>query len=353
MSTTSLIGLLSGMFALVALVMLRPLAVRVNLMDRPLQRKVHKGVVPLTGGLSIFFGLFAAWLVAMPFSAGYGIFLGCSLLLVSLGAIDDARNLSPMFRLWVQVVLAALLVYGSGIYLTSFGNLLGFGEVSLGFLGPVMTIAAIVGAINAFNMIDGIDGLIGTMTLVTLLGLLLLFSVQPGFPAEGALAAGIAVATLPYLMANLRMKPFRRRIFMGDAGAMFIGLSVVWLFTKGTQPEQMAFRPVTALWLMAIPLMDMVATMIRRVRKGQNVMQADREHLHHIFLRAGFTSRQALLCITSGAALLAGIGLAGEALSIPEWIMFSGFLLIFTVYYWALSHIWRLLTLFRRLVSGI
>jgi UDP-GlcNAc:undecaprenyl-phosphate GlcNAc-1-phosphate transferase len=351
MSTIGLIGGLSGIIAFAALVVLRPLAVRMNLMDRPVQRKLHKGVVPLTGGLSVFLGLLGAWLITMPFAAGYGMGLLTSVLLVALGALDDARNLSPQLRLWVQVVVGALLVYGSGVYLTTLGDLFGLGEIRLGWVGPLVTIAAVVGATNAFNMIDGIDGLIGTLSLVALVGLLLIFSVQPGFPAEGALAAGIAMALLPYLMANLKMKPFRRRIFMGDAGAMFIGIAVVWLFTKGTYGTEPAFRPVTALWLVAVPLMDMVAIMIRRVRRGQNVMVADREHLHHIFLRAGFSDRQALWLITTLAVAMAAFGLVGELFSVPQWLMFTLFLALFGGYLFVLARIWRVLVWVRQTLS--
>ncbi len=92
----------------------------------------------------------------------------------------------------------------------------------------------------------------------------------------------------------------------------------------------------------------MLAIMIRRYRKGQSVMMPDRDHLHHIFMRAGFTDREAMLIITGAGALLAALGLAGEFLSIPEWIMFAGILLIFVAYNVALNHIWRLTALIRR-----
>jgi UDP-GlcNAc:undecaprenyl-phosphate GlcNAc-1-phosphate transferase len=167
------------------------------------------------------------------------------------------------------------------------------------------------------------------------------------------LAITISMALLPYMAANLKVYPFRRKIFLGDAGSMFIGFSVVWLLVNGVQEQNMAFRPVTALWLCAVPLMDMVAIMLRRARKGQSVMMPDRDHLHHIFLRAGFTDRQALSLITLFAICLAGIGFAGEMYRVPEVIMFSLFLGVFLAYNWSMSHIWRLLVLFRRIGSKI
>lgn len=348
METASNTGLLAVVISLVALLTLRPMARWAMLVDLPDNRKTHTGAIPLTGGLSAFVGLLVAWLFSMPLGGGFGIYLLCSFLLVVLGAIDDARDISARFRLWAQVVLGALLAYGSGVYLTTFGDLLGFGDVALGFLGPAVTIAAVIGATNAFNMIDGIDGLAGSMSLVTLLALGFLFWWAPGFGTELALAVTISMALLPYLAANLRIRPFRRKVFMGDAGSMFIGFSVVWLLVNGAQSEQQAFRPVTALWVIALPLMDMVAIMVRRFRKGESVMKPDRDHLHHIFLRAGLTDRQALVVITLFSLAMATFGIVGEMYVVPEWFMFMLFLAVFLAYERALGHVWRIVVFFRR-----
>lgn len=349
MELFSATGLLSGLFALCFLLLLRPLATRIGLLDRPDHRKKHQGAVPLTGGLSVFLGLSLAWLIAMPFNRAYSIYLLCAFFLVILGALDDARNIPARFRLWAQVVLGALLAYGSGVYLGTFGDLLGFGTISLGWLGPVVTICAVIGATNAFNMIDGIDGLAGSLSLVALLSMVVLFAAAgPRFSTELSFAITLAAALVPYLLANLCIGPFRNKVFMGDAGSMFIGFSLVWLLVNGTQAGDMAFRPVTALWIVGLPLMDMAAIMIRRYRKGQSVMLPDRDHLHHIFMRAGFSDRQALVVITILAMVLAAVGLAGEFLKVPEWVMCSGILLIFAAYNVALSHVWRLTSLIRK-----
>lgn len=268
MDAASVTGLLSGFLALFFLLLLKPLAVHVDLMDRPDHRKIHSGAVPLVGGLSAFLGLCVTWLLEMPLSDGYGLFLACAALLVLMGAVDDACDLPANFRLGSQIALGAALAYGSGISLDSFGNLLGFGVIELGPLGPIVTIAAIIAATNAFNMVDGIDGLTGSLSLVALLSLCWLFSASGRFPLELTFCLALAFGLAPYLMANLRIFPFKRKIFMGDAGSMFVGFAVVWLLVQGTDLERSAFRPVTALWLVAIPLMDMVAIMVRRARKS-------------------------------------------------------------------------------------
>ena len=129
---------------------------------------------------------------------------------------------------------------------------------------------------------------------------------------------------------------------------MLIGLTVIWLLIIGTQSESASFRPVTALWIIAVPLMDMVAIMIRRIRKGQSPFMADREHLHHIFLRLGLNSRQALVAIATLASMLATIGVIGEYLMVPDGVMLLLFLAAFVVYSMTLQYIWRITRFIKR-----
>ena len=119
---------------------------------------------------------------------------------------------------------------------------------------------------------------------------------------------------------------------MGDAGSMFIGLSVIWLLTIGTQGESASFRPVTALWICAIPLMDMLAIVMRRYRKGKSPFKPDRDHLHHILQRAGLSSRQTLVVISIASALMSILGVLGEYFQVPESIELALFVLMFILY---------------------
>jgi len=96
--------------------------------------------------------------------------------------------------------------------------------------------------------------------------------------------------------------------------------------------------------------MDMVAIMYRRLRKGMSPFSADRQHIHHLIMRAGFTSRQAFVLITVAAAILAGIGVLGEYLAfIPEWVMLVLFMVAFMFYGYCLKHAWRVARLIRRI----
>lgn len=141
-------------------------------------------------------------------------------------------------------------------------------------------------------------------------------------------------AILPYILLNLGILGRRYKVFMGDAGSTLIGFTVIWILLETTQGKTHPISPVTALWIIAIPLMDMVAIMYRRLRKGMSPFSADRQHIHHLVMRAGFTSRQAFVLITLAAAILASIGALAEYFRlVPEWAMLVLFYwhLVFTV----------------------
>jgi UDP-GlcNAc:undecaprenyl-phosphate GlcNAc-1-phosphate transferase len=150
------------------------------------------------------------------------------------------------------------------------------------------------------------------------------------------------------LVFNLRWPfPSVEKVFMGDAGSMLIGLTVVWLLVLGTQAAEAAFSPVTALYLIAVPLMDMTAIMYRRVKKGFSPFKPDRDHLHHIFERAGYSRKQTLARITIVAVIMAAVGIIGELTNIPEWLMFISYIGIFITYNLVLANIWKIITWFK------
>ncbi|RBP25043.1 UDP-GlcNAc:undecaprenyl-phosphate GlcNAc-1-phosphate transferase [Marinobacter pelagius] len=339
---------LAGIASWLGLAVLRPLAVTLNLVDLPNGRKMHVGAVPLIGGLAIFSGLTLAWGLMMPMAHGYGVFFVCAFMLVMVGALDDAMDLSARSRLIAQILTAITLVLGTGQYLQSLGDLAGFGAIDLTlFIGWAVTTAAVIGATNAFNMVDGIDGLAGTLGLVALAALSLLFYAHPAHGPDLVFATGLCVALIPYLLINLGLIPGHQKVFLGDAGSIFLGFAIIWLLVRASQGDEPVMRPVTALWLVAVPLMDMVSIMARRLRRGQSVMAADRQHLHHMLLRAGCTQGQALACISAAAVLLSIFGLAGESFAVPEWLMFGSFLAVFVIYDFAASQFWRSSVVYR------
>lgn len=319
-------------FAFLAIKFFKPVAIEVGLVDKPTERKQHSGHIPLIGGISIFLAVLAASLLWLPNTLELRMYLIASAMMVFIGALDDKFDLRVRVRIIGQIIIASLMIYGVGGYISNLGNLFGFGEVTLGPLGILFTYVAIIVVINAYNMIDGIDGLIGSLSINTFTSVAILF-IMSGQTDYLSYPLILATATIPYLMYNLGfLKKGTKKIFMGDAGSMFVGLSVIWLLTMGTQGEQASFRPVTALWICAIPLMDMLAIVVRRYRNGKSPFKPDRDHLHHILQRIGFSSRQTLVIISSIAVVFSCIGLVGEYFNIPEIVMLLGFLATFILY---------------------
>lgn len=326
---------------------MRKVAKRVGLVDKPNIRKLHKGAVPLVGGISICLVL-AQFLTFNPDIIEHSwLYLLCICALTAIGAIDDKIDLSFKVRMGVQAILSIIMMKVAGIELHSLGDMFGFGEVSLGWIGSFITILAVIGAINAFNMVDGIDGLLGGLSIVTFGALAYLLKVdsQHGL---AYLCVVIVVAMLPYIFMNLGILGRERKIFMGDAGSMMIGFTVIWLLLGVSQTESKPLmRPVTALWLIAVPLMDMAAIMIRRIRRGDSPFKPDREHLHHIFQRLGLGPIQTLIAICAIAIIFATVGIYGENANIPEVIMFILFIACFVGYATVLAYIWRITSFLR------
>ncbi len=329
------------LFSLVFLLIASKLAMPLGLVDRPSQRKHHQGVIPLVGGISVYAGICFALLFTDQTIADSQLYLLCAGVLVLLGAIDDRFDISVKLRVAIQTLVAISMMLFADLYLRSFGYIFGSHETLLGFWGYPLTLLACWAAINSFNMIDGIDGLLGGLSSVAFLSLGLLFY-QAGSSQLALFCFAMLSAIVPYLLLNLAILGRRYKVFMGDAGSTLIGFTLIWLLLQGSQSSQPAINPVTALWVLAIPLMDMVVIMYRRLHKGGSPFSADRQHIHHLIMRAGFSSRQACLLITLAAAILATIGVVADLLTvIPQWLMFALFLCMFFFYAYLVKHPWR------------
>lgn len=330
------------LFSFTTLFFLRKLAKKIDLVDKPNARKLHNGSIPLVGGISICFSLLYFLFNnpnLMPNTALYTI---CIVVLVFTGALDDKFDLSFKIRFLVQSVLSIAMMKIGNIELHTIGNVFGTGEITLGWFGYIVTLLAVVGAINAFNMVDGIDGLLGSLSIVTFgsLGILL---VHDGQFNIAYLCLVIIVITIPYILLNLGILGRKHKVFMGDAGSMLIGFTVIWLLLLSSQNgKEPPLRPVTSLWLIAIPLMDMVAIMFRRMKRGQSPFTPDRDHLHHIFQRIGLSSIQTLVTMFLIAIFFSSIGILGEIYNVPEVLMLFSFILVFLIYFMLINHIWRI-----------
>lgn len=346
----SLLLLNAFIFTYLLIWLSKPIAFKCGLVDKPNHRKLHEGSIPLVGGVCVFIGISISIFTLMPASKEAYMYIALAGLMVLIGVVDDYKDISVKPRLLTQISIALAMVFIVDYELVSLGNVLSSTPVNLGYFSTIFTVLAVVGCINAFNMVDGIDGLVGLLSLIAFSALaFLLFNADITWYKLCVFFVGAIIA---YLMFNLSwpLKKYKK-IFMGDAGSMLVGFTIIWLLCIGTQSSTPAFAPVTALWIVAVPLIDMAAIMIRRVRKGESPFKPDREHLHHIFMRAGASSKQTLLIICTISLLLTFFGIYLEQVS--ETVSFIMFIITFLVYNYLLSHIWKAITFMKKFKSEV
>ena len=186
---------------------------------------------------------------------------------------------------------------------------------------------------NSVNMTDGIHGLAGGSSLITFLAIV--FLAKDSVSQESLLISLLFCAVLPvFLIHNLCLGVSKsNRVFMGDAGSLFIGLAIAWLLIDLSQGTNRAFAPVTALWLFALPLIEMVSAILRRLTSGKSPFKPDLGHTHHLFLRLGIGEKNTLLFMLLASLLMAIIGILGELYGVAGRVMFFGFLLVFGIYF--------------------
>ncbi|WP_192459572.1 UDP-N-acetylglucosamine--undecaprenyl-phosphate N-acetylglucosaminephosphotransferase [Musicola keenii] len=327
--------------AFVLLFIARKAAKRVGLVDRPNERKKHRGHIPLAGGISIYLSLWVMFISHSDWLPSFDTYMLCASGLLMIGILDDRFDLPVLPRVGLQALIAILMM-GSDLYLASFGKILGQYELQLGIVGYAITLFAVWGAINAFNMVDGIDGLLGCLSCVTFGSMALIFALK-GREELALWSLCFLAATLPYIALNLGLWGGRFKVFMGDAGSTLIGFTVIWVLILATQGNNSVMQPVTALWIIAIPLMDMVAVMIKRIRRGSSPFKPDREHLHHVLMRMGLSSRQTLLIIISLSIFFALTGIACEWFGVSGTVMLCSFIGLFVVYFLTIARIGKVI----------
>jgi UDP-GlcNAc:undecaprenyl-phosphate GlcNAc-1-phosphate transferase len=317
-----LIGPAVASFSLCLLAMfaLRPVAIAVNLIDRPGGRKHHKGDIPVVGGLGMLLGIvLGTGVLPLPDWNGGTLLAACAML-VTIGLIDDRFDLSPWTRLSVQIAASLTLIFGAGATVNTLGAPFGEHIQLQGWASYAVTAISMIAAVNAFNMLDGMDGLAGALAMVALIALASLAS-QGGHAVALAVSVVIMAAVAAFLLSNLPIEANRNvRCFMGDSGSTLLGISVAWLCVEVSQAATPAARPVTMLWIVAIPLFDLFWTVIRRSIRGIPPFRSDQGHFHHLVLQAGFGVKGAFVLLVLLAALLAMFGIAIDAAGIPDYL---------------------------------
>lgn len=320
---------------------LKPLADRIGLIDIPTKRKIHTVPALLIGGLAMVIAAKIIFLLFFPEpipSRFWYLLLGLSIIMLC-GLLDDLYHLSHRKLFSLQIAAALLVVLVGEAKLDNLGALLGSEELSLGLMAILFSVISIIGLINAYNMADGVDGLAGSLTLVTMIWFAILATLLQRHMVL-ALILIIIGAIIGFMLFNLRSPWLKRaHIFMGNVGSMSLGFLVAWIAIRLVNFPGSSLYPITMVYIVGLPLLDMARVMILRVIHGRSPFKADRLHIHYQLLSAGFSVNQTVLIKASLTAMLGAAGFAGWYFGVPEYMMFYAYILIFAVYIYFAQHV--------------
>ena len=324
--------LISIVSTILAIYVLRHLALRINLVDIPNDRKSHEGHVPLIGGIAMYIGVVVSLLITSNELSQFYYFIAVTGIILILGVLDDLHNVTVSPRLLIQALVAIFIVTVADINIESFGNLLGSGEIFLNNWSYLISVIAIITAMNAINMSDGIHGLAGGTSLVTFASIFYL-SIDSVFQDTVLIVFLFCLVIPVFLVHNICIGIDKsRRIFMGDSGSMLLGLVIAWALIDLSQGEERSFSPVTALWVFAFPLIELSTAVLRRLASRRSPFKPDSFHFHHQLIRLDYGEKTTLLGLVCFSLLMAVFGILGELYGIDEWVMFVLFLLVFVIY---------------------
>ncbi|MGE5508777.1 MAG: glycosyltransferase family 4 protein [Chitinophagales bacterium] len=269
---------------------MRALALRYGIVDEPNQRKVHSVPIPYLGGVAIYLGFLVGLLLvpgAWPRLAG--LLTGGTLILV-LGVIDDVWNLPAKVKFAGQVAVATLAVL-MGLRIQGLTNPFG-GYLHLGWWGIPLTVLWLVSFTNVMNLVDGLDGLAAGVAAIAA-GALSVVAFEKGQLLVATLALALSGSAAGFLPHNFNPA----KIFMGDAGAMFLGFVLAGIAVQGALKGAAAIALVIPVVALGVPVLDTACAIIRRFQNGQPISEADRGHFHHRLLALGLSPKQAVLFV--------------------------------------------------------
>lgn len=326
------VALLGFIVAVAGIFMFRPMAVKVGLVDRPGGRKLHLGSIPLVGGAALLCAVLIGWLtLRVSWPTWMPAYLLASIGIIATGILDDRYDLQRRLRIPAQIGCALLVILGGGLQLSSLGNLFGAGPVLLGGAAILFTVMCIVGVMNGANLLDGANGLASGVCLIAFLTFATAAGVVQAHGTQYALIL-LTGAIFGFLIFNFRFRRQPALAFLGDAGSLFLGLTLAVVAIYLSQRPEGNVPPMSAVWISGLLVLDTVSLMLRRMLRGKNPFSADRTHLHHLLIAAGMDERRTVItiwCVQIGFSLA---GMAAWLNGVPEWVMFVAFVTMFVLY---------------------
>lgn len=304
------LGLLSFLLTIILIPILKKIAVRINFVDKPNYRKIHQNAVPLVGGIAIVISVFVVlgtqFTLLVHFREYLPIFSSAFLLLI-MGVIDDKMDVKAKYKLAIQLLLS-FIIASSSIRITSLFGLFGIHEIAV-WVQYALTIIVITGVVNAFNLMDGVDGLVGGLSILGFT-MFLVSAIYFNDTVLGTISVVFIGALIGFLKFNLSSK----KIFMGDSGSLFLGFILVTLGIQLMEKQSdlsntnYGYGFLLLVAFFAIPVLDSLRVYMGRIKRGNSPFNADKSHLHHLLLIAGFTHKKVSIAIISFCMIFYFIG---------------------------------------------
>ena len=307
-------AIIAGLITFIMTPLVIRIAHRFGAVDVPKDdRRMHKKPMPLWGGIAIFTGFFVSMFIFSNIATGklIGLFLASVVVLIT-GMIDDVKPLGAKGKLLMQIIAAIILVK-SGFEINYFTNFFGDSEfIYLHSLALPISVIWIVGVTNTVNLIDGLDGLAAGISAIAAVTLSYIAILNHRYDAAmiTLILAGSSIGFLPY-----NFNP--AKIFMGDAGALFLGLVLAAISVDGALKGATALTVVVPILALGVPIFDTTFAILRRLINKRPIMEADKGHLHHRLMGMGLGQRKTVLSMYLISALL---GAGAIALLKQNWI---------------------------------
>ena len=303
MISAVILSFLLSFFAIPALI---KIAHEKGVFDIPAKRKLHFAPIPSFGGIVFFASVILSICMFVPFGSDQEMqyYVAAAVLIFFIGLKDDIIAISAWKKLVGQLFAAFILVYMGGFQINSLYGFLGIQQ-----LDPIMTtlfsFLTILVIINAFNLIDGVNGLAGGLSIIALLFFGTLFY-KNGNYGYSILAFSTAASVIAFLFYNVTPA----KIFMGDTGSLFIGLTnsvliIKFINTDFSSVSHLRISENAALGFAAIfvPLVDTLRVFAIRLTNGKSPFDPDTNHIHHLLLSKGLTHNKVTLLLTSKAVI--------------------------------------------------
>jgi len=266
-------------------------AFHVGALDIPNKRKVHKEAMPRLGGLAIYIGFIVGYILFGTMSLRMNAILIGSFIIILTGVFDDIKPMNAKVKLLFQIIAASVVaIYGEILLkdLSAFGFHISFGNFSY-----LITILFIVGIINCINLIDGLDGLAAGLSSIYFLTIgIVIVGWKNTFGLDAIITFIMLGSTLGFLCHNFNPA----KIFMGDTGSMFLGYIIAIIALLGFKNVTLTTLLVP-IGLLAIPIMDTILAIIRRIINKKPITMPDKQHFHHQLLGMGLSHRNVVLLI--------------------------------------------------------